>query len=328
MGVSTIPSGGGGGLRPKYQKFTSSGTFTLPDGYGAANPLLVTIQVIGAGGGGTGARMTNNTNFNKATSYTGSYNTYFGNGNNLTVNTVTGPTAAAGAITGLNTINTGGAGGSGGIAQTQLSLTSNLTITVGAAGTRANANTSNVFDTFAPAGFTGIGSYIGTEHNFTNNSALNSWTHESGGANVFIFKQENVSAGGTGGTTTAGSISAAGGVGANGGAIYTKTVTEQPMNFGRYASQNIAWNFGNTYEVLQRNASTSGAGGSPAGTSGAATPLLGTIAGGSISANSIFGSYGVGGVKNDGGTSTGVEGTGGGFDSIGAPGAVILTWWQ
>ena len=55
MPTSSIPASGGGGLIPKYQKFTSSGTFTLPDGYGALKPLVITIQVIGGGGGGSGS---------------------------------------------------------------------------------------------------------------------------------------------------------------------------------------------------------------------------------------------------------------------------------
>jgi hypothetical protein len=71
-----------------------------------------------------------------------------------------------------------------------------------------------------------------------------------------------------------------------------------------------------------------GGGGTPAGTAGMATPLLGTLAGGSTSATPIRGSFGVGGISTDLTTSTGAEGTGGGTNSIGAPGAVILTWWQ
>jgi hypothetical protein len=42
----------------------------------------------------------------------------------------------------------------------------------------------------------------------------------------------------------------------------------------------------------------------------------------------VYGAFGVGGIKTDGATHTGVEGTGGGFGSIGASGAVIITWWQ
>lgn len=326
MGVSTIPASGGGGLRPRYQKFTSSGTFTLPDGYGAANPLLVTIQVIGAGGGGTGARILGNSTFNKNTSFTGSFNSYFGNGNNITINTVTGPSAAPGSLTGINNINIGGSGGSGGIAQTQLSLTSNLVITVGAAGARAAEATVNTASQFGTPNFTDF-SYTGVFQDFTNNSGLATYTNENNIGNVWLGQSTAVTAGGTGGTTTAGSISAAGGVGANGGTIVVRTVTEQPWNFQRYGTQNQAFNFGNTWQVVQYQNSTNGAGGSPAGTAGSATPLLGTIAGGSKTTTPVFGSYGVGGIKTDANTATGVEGTGGGFDSVGAPGAVILTWW-
>jgi len=73
---------------------------------------------------------------------------------------------------------------------------------------------------------------------------------------------------------------------------------------------------------------TQGTGGSPAGTTGKATPLLGTIAGGSSDTTPVRGSFGIGGISTDGATSTGVEGTGAGAGSIGGSGAVILTWWQ
>jgi hypothetical protein len=36
----------------------------------------------------------------------------------------------------------------------------------------------------------------------------------------------------------------------------------------------------------------------------------------------------VGGIKGDGTTSTGVDGTGGGLNSDSASGAVIFTWWE
>jgi hypothetical protein len=333
MGTSSIPSGGGGGLQPRYQKFTSSGTFTLPDGYGAAKPLLVNIQVIGGGGGGTGARLDTNASFNKNTSYTGSFNSYFGNSTNLTVNTVTGPSTAPGSLTGLNNINIGGAGGSGGIAQTQFYLTSNLTITVGAGGARAAGATINTVDSFARNDFANMGdtwgSGVGAQPSFTNNSGKNDWGNNDQYNDIRLTKSVTAPSGGTGGTTTAGAVSATGGVGGSAGALVIRTTTTQALNFYRYGNQNVAWNFGNTWDVVnQTGSSTQGSGGQPAGTTGAAIPLLGTLAGGSNTTTPVYGSYGIGGIKTDATTHTGVEGTGGGFDSAGGPGAVILTWWQ
>ena len=330
MGVSTIPASGGGGLEPKYQKFTSSGTFTLPDGYGAANPLVVTIQVIGGGGGGSTARVTPS-QFVKNTAYTGDFNSYFGNGNNLTINTVTGPSSTA-ELNFLNNFNSGGTGGSGGIAQTTLSLTSNLTVTVGAAGARPTGLAATA-DYIHRAGYNdlssdSLGNGVSAGRNLTNNSGFTQWSNQSTLNDIRLIHLAATPSGGTGGTSTAGSISSAGGVGASGGIIATRSATSQTMNFQRYGNQNAAWNFGTNYDTPTYNTNpTHGAGGSPAGTTGAATPLLGTIAGGSSSATPVFGSFGVGGIKTDGATSTGVEGTGGGYDSIGASGAVIITWW-
>lgn len=52
MGISTFPAVTGP-IR-KSQTFVSSGTFTLPSGYGASKPLLVDLEVCGGGGGGGG----------------------------------------------------------------------------------------------------------------------------------------------------------------------------------------------------------------------------------------------------------------------------------
>jgi hypothetical protein len=251
MPIYQVPEVSAAGLQPKYQKFTSSGTFTLPTGYGAGKPLLVNIQVIGGGGGGSA---------DTANNFNASWVSYFGEG-----------PFNSGTVNGL-----GRAGGSGGIAATQMYLTSNLSITVGAAGTRL---TSAV-----------------TGNNANSNSGNNSFDISSSSATA-----------GTGGTTTAGSVQATGGVGGN-------QSTNAFFNRGGYSGPTIT--------------STTGAGGTPAGTAGAATPLLGTIAGGANSTTPVRGSFGIGGVSTDGATSTGVEGTGGGATSVGASGAVILTWWE
>lgn len=276
MGVSNVPAASAAGLQPKYQKFTSSGTFTLPTGYGAAKPLLIDIQVIGGGGGGAAEFVTAN-NGNSLGNV--SYNNYFGSG---TVATITGT-----AVNYTSTNYNGKGGGSGGLAKTQMYLTSNLTITVGAAGTRAN-------NTFT--------------YTTSNNLLRNNYR--------FAFGIVNFNAsGGTGGTSTAGSVSAVGGTGG------TTNVTIGAPQVNGATGGNIA-------SIFNGETVDAGAGGTPAGTTGDATPLLGTIAGGSGNATPVYGSFGIGGKKTDGSTSTGVEGTGGGFGSIGASGAVIITWWE
>lgn len=55
MGLSTFPAPAAG-LVKYSQLFTSSGTFTLPSGYSATNPLFVDVVVVGGGGGGGGGQ--------------------------------------------------------------------------------------------------------------------------------------------------------------------------------------------------------------------------------------------------------------------------------
>ena len=281
MASSTVPASGGG-LAPYYQKFVSSGTFTLPSGYGASKPLLVTIQVIGGGGGGVAHNIAAKSNLLRGY---GNWTSYFGNGTTFPfyIN--------GGQFNGTQTTTTGVvAGGSGGIAQTQLYLTSNLTITVGSAGTL------NVIDGFT----TTISSLVTNAAQGTYNSYGDQAT------------------GGTGGTTLAGSIKASGGVGASErGYISWGATTGDGSSTARTAAPS-------TYVVENQS---NGTGGTPSGTTGNAVPLLGTLAGGSSSTTPVNGSFGIGGIAGDGGTSTGVEGTGGGAYSNGASGAVILTWW-
>lgn len=283
MGASTIPAGGaGGGLAPKYQKFTSSGTFTLPDGYGAAKPLLVTIQVIGGGGGGVARNIAAKSNVLRG--YVNHVN-YFGNGTqapfylNGSANTATNTTTTSAV-----------AGGSGGIAQTQLYLTSNLTITVGASGNR-------VIDD----GFT---------------TTVSSLVQGYGNNGYTDYAPQNI--GGTGGTTLAGSIKASGGVGASERGYIAFPSGSNGSSSPIYAAPSSFTN----------DNTSNGGGGTPSGTSGNAVPLLGTLAGGSNTLTPVNGSFGIGGIAGDNLTSTGVEGTGGGGYSNGASGAVILTWWQ
>lgn len=280
MGVANVPAASAAGLQPKYQKFTSSGTFTLPTGYGVSKPLLISIQVIGGGGGGVSFVTNNNgnkigearmTNYHGAA---GGYD-YYGLASNY-----------------LQANSNGKGGGSGGLASTQMYLTSNLTITVGAKGTR-NQTT-----------YAWVTANTRFRNDLNNNNPVN---------NIY---NTGTLAGGTGGTSTAGSVSAGGGAGA------TTNITYRGAGQG---STNIVSSI--AVEISAKT-DVGGAGGFPAGTQGDATPLLGTIAGGSGTSTAVFGSFGIGGIKTDGTSSTGVEGTGGGHDADGASGAVIITWWE
>jgi hypothetical protein len=308
MPTSSIPASGGGGLQPRYQKFTSSGTFTLPDGYGAAKPLLVTVQVIGGGGGGAASRFAI-TSSTSAVNKNGTYNGYFGNG--TSINHTYAAIAGAGTSFDQITNQNGSGGGSGGLAATQFYLTENLTITVGAAGARPGIITT--------ANSTNYNTYV--------NGNGNSLTNGSNSGAITPIWTVNAGSGGTGGTTTAGAVSAVGGVGANMNSA-TITGTSANTNGGQNVTANNTVNFNGAATAASINSTSVGNAGQPAGSAGDAVPLLGALAGGSGTSTPVYGAYGIGGRKSDGATHTGVEGTGGGFGSIGASGAVILTWWQ
>lgn len=279
MGVANVPAASAGGLEPYYQKFTSSGTYTLPSGYGPSKPLLIDITVIGGGGAGSAT-----TNFANTGNPIGAVRwiSYFGNSGTTTV---IGPSTNT-----FSTVNDGKGGGSGGIAKTQMYLTENLSITVGAKGARTR-NT-----------------YTWT----TSNTVI---TNNLASGNFNLIGATSIGTGGTGGTSTAGAVSATGGFGGTG-------------SFAVNGNSNvIATNANDSNTGIITYSANEGSGGTPGGTAGGATPLLGTIAGGAGGNTSIKGSFGVGGIKTDGTTSTGVDGTGGGHDSDGASGAVIITWW-
>lgn len=300
MGVANVPAASAAGLQPKYQKFTSSGTFTLPTGYGPAKPLLVNIQIIGGGGAGSGFTNTTSSNATFAYNINLQKSGFFGVNGNFTGN-----------YNPFQGTYNGTPGGSGGLAATQMYLTSDLSITVGAAGTRAG-------NTFAPTAFNALNT--GTD-NSGNNVSQASWYNNTyanwrnSNTNSYAFP-----AGNNGGTTTAGSVSATGGNAGNSANIV--------YNTSNSSGDSGAWSDPGSFSGSTFNARNVGTGGTPSGTSGDATPLLGTIAGGSSNSVSVKGSFGIGGVVNDGGTNTGVEGTGGGSQSTAASGAVILTWWE
>jgi hypothetical protein len=190
----------------------------------------------------------------------------------------------------------GSGGGSGGIAATQMYLTGNLTITCGAAGARPSTSTLTA----------------------TNQRLTNSETWSSGQTRNYNMGISGQVPGGTGGTSTAGAVSATGGTGANHNTVNV-TVT---WNSSQSTTQTGTTNASTTGNF------TSGPAGQPAGSTGDAVPLLGALAGGSGNATPVYGAFGVGGKRGDTTTHTGVEGTGGGVGSIGASGAVIITWWQ
>jgi hypothetical protein len=317
MPTSSIPASGGGGLRPYYQKFTSSGTFTLPDGYGAANPLLINIQVIGGGGGGATSRVTPTGNL-PARNIQGNYNDYFGNGQaiNHTFNAVT----LTHTVTDFISSRDGAGGGSGGIAQTQMSLTSNLTVTVGAAGARAGITGNNTS--------VGIRHPIFQDHGLIMNSGNYYPSLNGNNADVYAAIEFNYNTqGGTGGTSTAGAVSAVGGSAGAASAQINVVTPNVAVTGGRNTASTQTHTFNGTTTLSGGATYNAGAAGQPAGTVGGAVPLLGALAGGSGSTTPVYGAFGIGGIKTDGGTHTGVEGTGGGFGSIGASGAIIITYW-
>jgi hypothetical protein len=317
MPTSSIPASGGGGLIPKYQKFTSSGTFTLPDGYGAAKPLVITIQVIGGGGGGTASLGTSA--FPAVGQVKLIRTDYFGNEHAFfPVNIGTQP-SAGGSSQDFSSNQNGWGGGSGGIAQTQMSLTSNLTVTVGAAGARITAS-----NTATPRFATGSWGRGSTSN--TGATTFNVNFYDTAGTTT-------MSAGGTGGTSTAGAVSATGGVGGGAGNFGVNANSSGTITFPsdvNIDSGNSIGPFGGTLPTLSGfNTANGNAGsaGQPAGSAGGAVPLLGALAGGSGNTTPVYGAFGVGGKRGDLGTHSGVEGTGGGYGSIGASGAVIISYW-
>lgn len=302
MGVANVPASaaGGGGLEPYYQKFTSSGTFTLPAGYGPAKPLLVNIQVIGGGGAGSAYQGIVNDGVNQSN---GGYSDYFGAGENHAVNHTQNFSAA--------TVNAsaGSGGGSGGLAASQLYLTSNLTITVGAAGSRPVVTSATLTN-----------SNVGRYNQMTTATGTFTFNNPLSGD---IFAD-----GGNGGISTAGSISATGGTSAASGNLGGNLIVQFTKNNG--GVNNETTNSTNSVNISGNinTVNVGGTAGQPAGSAGMATPLLGALAGGAASTTPVYGAYGIGGISTDGATHSGVEGTGGGWGSIGASGAVILTWWE
>lgn len=309
MGVSTIPASGGGGLTPKYQKFTSSGTFNLPDGYGAANPLVITIQVIGGGGGGTGSigalqTASGSVRINRVDYFGDNHQTYPQNIGTSIVGTVT---------TDFSSSQNGWGGGSGGIAQTVMSLTGPLTITVGAAGTRVTSGNTVTVN-------------LWQNNQWGRGSSGNTGARNYTVAPITTSGSNVIAGGGTGGTSTAGAVSATGGVGGGAGNFNNGSAT---VTFPTDVSINASNAIGPYNVTPFLDASTNGSAGNagqPAGSAGGATPLLGALAGGSGNTTPVYGAFGVGGKRGDLGTHSGVEGTGGGFGSIGASGAVIITY--
>lgn len=137
---------------PYYQVLTSTGTWTLPSGYGAGNPLTVYAVCIGGGGGG-GSGATGGSSM--STSSGGGYYAYAYGGR-------------------------GGAGGSGGqVATATLTLTGNVSYTIGAGGSGGAGKTysGNINDGY----YTGQSGNAGANGGTTTFSTLSA-SGGSGGA--------------------------------------------------------------------------------------------------------------------------------------------------
>lgn len=151
MGIAVFPAAGGGVI-PQSQTFTSSGTFTLPAGYGVSKPLIVDIEICGGGGGGGGGAASNQL---------------------------------------LNPPGSGGGGGSGVcVVYRGISLTANATVTIGAGGSGgasvtgapvdgnngANGGDSNVNSIyFAPGGGGGSAGRYNAQTRLGGNVIANGW---------------------------------------------------------------------------------------------------------------------------------------------------------
>jgi hypothetical protein len=148
MGLSVFPAASGGLIR-KSTSFASSGTFTLPAGYGAGNPLIVDIEICGGGaGGGSGAISNSNP-------------TGGGGGGGSGVTTLYRNIALT-----ANATITIGAGGNGGTARGGTAL--------GFAG--ASGGASNVDSTFyAPGGGGGSGGQLSNSANNIKGLGVNSF---------------------------------------------------------------------------------------------------------------------------------------------------------
>jgi len=132
MALSVFPAASSAGVVQQQTLFTTSGTFTLPTGYGVSKPLIVDIEICGGGGGGGSGSGGANTNAH----------------------------GGAGGGSGLCLVYRG------------ISLTANATITLGSGGTGgtavsnsngnagANGGTSDVNSLYyAPGGGGGVGGY-------------------------------------------------------------------------------------------------------------------------------------------------------------------------
>lgn len=132
MGYSVYPAAAAGLSVRKSQTFTSSGTFTLPSGYGASKPLLVDLEICGGGGGGGGG------------AYSASAEGRGGGGGGSGVTTVFDRVSLT-----ANATITIGAGGTGGTA-------GGATGTAGASGGASNVNSTY----YSPGGGGGSGAVI------------------------------------------------------------------------------------------------------------------------------------------------------------------------
>jgi hypothetical protein len=123
MGISVFPAASAGPVR-KSQTFTSSGTFTLPSGYGASKPLLVELEVCGGGGGGGSGAYTTSANAGSGGGGGSGVTTLFSNvplTANATITIGAGGTGGAGISSGLAAGNDGTYGGASDVNSTYYS---------------------------------------------------------------------------------------------------------------------------------------------------------------------------------------------------------------
>ena len=156
MAVSSLVAASGG-VSLQQQTFTSSGTFTLPSGYGSGRPLIVDIEICGGGGGGGSGAGGANTNawggagggsgvtlVYKAISLTANATVTIGAGGTggTAVSNANGNNAANGGTSDVNSLYfaPGGGGGVGGL-------------TSGTRGTGGGVRTAGIF---IPGGFSSV----------------------------------------------------------------------------------------------------------------------------------------------------------------------------
>lgn len=199
MGSNVYPAAAGGLSVKKVQTFTSSGTFTLPSGYGASKPLIVDLIISGGGGGGGGGA----SNIAASNGFGGGGG---GSGCVAFFNDI--------ALTANATI-TIGAGGSGGAA----GATNNSTSAGGTGGDGGVTNVNSLF--YAPGGAGGLGGRSASTSQFGNNIRSYGFYIQGSGSGT----NRNPGRGGSGGSAGAGSTDSSPSLTVHGGSYGYSPIT-------------------------------------------------------------------------------------------------------